>query len=96
VKIEVFSRGKTVIDADHEYQEPQIRKVIENHHRDNDDASDDSVAEAIIEHTDSDRSDISHDQYAIVTEDDGAALWSGWLTGNPDQPPPELWQEAGE
>jgi chromosome segregation ATPase len=87
VKIKVFSRGKAVIDADHEYQEPMIREAIDQRAVD--------VGGVIIDYTDTERSNISYDQYAIVTGDGGLILWQGWLTGG-GRPAPELWQEAGE
>ena len=75
MKVQVFEIGSTLIDADPEYQEPAVRAAL--------DAGGD-VADAIIDYTDSERSDISGDQYAIVHEDDGTVLWQGWLTGDPD------------
>jgi len=86
VKIKVTSTGKTTIDADAEYQEPQIRAALVS--LGVGEAADDYVASAIIDHTDSERSDISHDEYAIVTEDDGTELWAGWLDGR-DEPAPD-------
>jgi hypothetical protein len=74
VKIHVISTGRATIDADAEWQEPQIREAIEDGCND--------VASAIIDHTDSERSDISHDEWATVTEDDGTELWRGPLTGD--------------
>lgn len=79
MKIHVISTGKTTIDADAEYQEPQVREAL----------AADAAGEAepgfipfsIIDVTDSERSDISHDEYATVTEDDGTELWRGWLNG---------------
>jgi hypothetical protein len=86
VKINVTSTGKTTIDADATWQEPQIRAALRQ--LANEDAADDYVASEIIELTDSERSDISHDEYATVTEDDGTVLWAGWLDGR-DEPAPE-------
>lgn len=80
MKIKVFSRGTTDIDADAEYQEPAIREAIEDGCND--------VGSQIVDYTDNERSDISHDEYAIVTKDDGTELWRGWLTGNPDAAAP--------
>lgn len=80
MKIKVYSRGTTDIDADGEYQEPAIREAL---------AAGGDVGSEIIDCTDTERSDISHDEYAIVTEDDGTELWRGWLTGDPDAPAPD-------
>jgi hypothetical protein len=74
VKIQVFEIGSTLIDADAEYQEPDIRQDIRT-------GAD--VAGTIIDLTDTERSDISGEEYAIVHEDDGAVLWQGWITGDP-------------
>lgn len=80
MKITVWSAGETVIDPDAEYAEPMLRKAIGDGHP--------LIASAIIDYTDTERSDITHDQYAVVTEDDGTELWRGWLTGEKDAPPP--------
>ena len=79
MKITVWSAGKTVIDADGEYQEPAIRDAIDGRI---------DIVETIVDYTDTERSDVSHDEYAVVTEDDGTELWRGWLTGDPDAAPP--------
>jgi hypothetical protein len=85
MKIHVTSTGKTTIDADPDYEEAPIRAAL----------AADAAGEAepgfipfsIIDCTDSERSDISHDEYATVTADDGTVLWSGWLDGR-DEPAP--------
>ena len=79
MKIRVYSRGGTDIDADGEYQEPMIREAIDQRG---------DVASVIVDYTDSERSDISHDEYAVVTGDGGLELWRGWLTGDPAEAPP--------
>lgn len=76
MKIKVIEIGSTLVDADPEYQEPVVRAAL--------DAGGD-VADAIIDYTDSERSNISGDEYAIVHEDDGTVLWQGWLTGADDE-----------
>jgi len=83
MKIKIYSRGETDIDADEMYQVPGIREAL---------ANGGDVGSEIVDCTDSERSDISHDDYAIVTEDDGTELWRGWLTGDPNAPAPA---EAG-
>jgi len=84
VKIKVIEVGSTLIDADAEYQEPAIRAVLEYRRSEGD------VAGVIGDWTDSDRSNISTDDYAIACEDDGTLLWHGWLTGDRNaEPPPQ-------
>jgi hypothetical protein len=79
MKITVYSRGKTQIDADTEYQDPMIREAIDQRG---------DVAGVIVDYTETERSGITCDDYAIVTGDNGRELWHGWLTGNRDAPPP--------
>jgi hypothetical protein len=85
VKIKVISEGETVIDADTEHQEPAIRAALTS--LSCEEAADDYVASTIIDYTDSERSNISHDQHATVTDDDGTVLWEGWFDGR-DEPAP--------
>jgi hypothetical protein len=80
VKIKVTSRGETEFEPDAGYAGQVIREAIEDGCND--------VASAIIDWTGSERSDISHDEYATVTEDDGTPLWSGRLDGG-DEPAPD-------
>ena len=81
MKIQVWSLGTTSIDLDPQYQVPAICAAIETGAE---------VGSAIIDYTDSERSDISYDQYAIVTEDDGTLRWHGWLSAYiSDDPPAE-------
>jgi len=76
VDIEVWSVGKTKFTADAEYQDPMIREAIDQRG---------DVAEVIADYTDSERSNISYDEYARVTGDmPGLVLFEGWLTGTPD------------
>jgi hypothetical protein len=43
------------------------------------------VADVIVDYTDSERSDISHDEYVRVTGDlPGLVLFEGWISGDPD------------
>jgi hypothetical protein len=80
MEIEVWSVGKAEFTADPEFQEPVIREALDTRG---------DVADAIIDYTDSERSDISHDEYARVTGDvPGLVLFEGWLTGDRDAPPP--------
>jgi hypothetical protein len=80
MEIEVWSVGKTKFTADPEFQEPVIREVIDQRG---------DVADVIIDYTDSERSDISHDEYARVTGDvPGLVLFEGWLTGDRNTAPP--------
>lgn len=91
MKIHVISTGKTTIDADRDYEEPPIRAALEELAELGPDETGrylPDVAVAIVDHTGSERSDISHDEYATVTEDDGTVLWSGWLDGR-DEPAPD-------
>ena len=81
MKIKVISRGETEWTADGVYQEQPIGLAIASQ----DDAH---IGSEIIDATDCERSDISHDEYAIVTEDDGTPLWEGWLDGR-DEPAPD-------
>jgi hypothetical protein len=87
MKITVYSRGTTVIDAGSQYQEPAVREAITAHRAE--EAADDYVASAITGCTGTERSDISHDEYAGVSEDDGTELWRGWLSGDPSAPAPD-------
>jgi hypothetical protein len=76
MEIEVWSVGKARFTADPEYQEPVIREAIDQRG---------DVADVILDYTDSERSDISYDEYARVTGDvPGLVLFEGWLTGSPD------------
>jgi hypothetical protein len=76
MEIEVWSVGKTQFTADPEYQDPMIREVIDQRG---------DVADVIIDYTDTERSNISHDEYARVTGDvPGLVLFEGWLTGTTD------------
>lgn len=93
MKINVWSRGSTVISADPQYQEPAVREALAG--RLSGDAGDDHVAMTVIDWTDSQRSDISHDQYAVISEDDGTELWRGWLSLTQDAPPPAEAQQQG-
>jgi hypothetical protein len=80
MEIEVWSVGKAKFTADPEFQEPVIREALDTRG---------DVADVIIDYTDSERSDISHDEYARVTGDDpGLVLFEGWLTGDQDAPSP--------
>lgn len=79
MRIQVFKIGSTLIDADPEYQEPAFREALAAGH----------LGETIIDYTDSARSDISCDEFAIVHEDNGTVLWQGWLTGDDDAPFPQ-------
>jgi hypothetical protein len=88
MEIEVWSVGKTKFTADTEYQEPMIREVIDQRG---------DVAEVIADYTDTERSNISCDDYARVTGDlPGLVLFEGWLTGDRDAPPPASALTAGE
>jgi hypothetical protein len=83
MKIKVYSQGATSIDLDAEYQEPAIREAIEDGCND--------VASEIIDYTDTERSNISYEQYAVVTEDDGTEKWRGWLgMGRKNIPAPDV------
>jgi hypothetical protein len=81
VKIKIYSRGETEFDLDAEYQAPAIREAIEDGCND--------VPSAIIDYTDNERSNISHDEYAVVSDPDGRELWRGWLHGDQDEPAPD-------
>ena len=82
MKVKVYSLGETLIDLDSEYQEPAIREAIEDGCND--------VASEIIDWTDTERSNISYDQYAVATEDDGTERWRGWLgMGRENIPAPD-------
>jgi len=80
MEIEVWSVGRTKFTADPEFQEPMIREAIDQRG---------DVADVITDYTDSERSDISYDEYARVTGDvPGLVLFEGWLTGDRNAPPP--------
>lgn len=80
MKIEIWSVGNTEFTADPEFQEPVIREAIDQRG---------DVEDVIITHTDSERSNVSHDDYARVTGDlPGLVLFEGWLTGDRNAPPP--------
>lgn len=79
MKIKVIEVGSMLIHLDEMYQEPGIRAAID---------ADGDVADAIAECTDTDTSNISTDDYAVVFEDDGTLLWHGWLTGGRERPAP--------
>lgn len=80
MEIEVWSVGKAKFTADEEFQEPVIREVIDQRG---------DVASVILDYTDSERSDISSDEYARVTGDiPGLVLWEGRLTGDRNAPAP--------
>jgi hypothetical protein len=78
--IEVWSVGKAKFAAGTEFQEPMIREALD---------TGGDVAATLIDCTDSERSDISYDEYARVTGNvPGLILFEGWLTGDRDAPPP--------
>lgn len=80
MKIKVIEVGACLIDADGEFQEPAVRAALKFG----------DVAGIITDYTDTERSNISTDDYAIACEDDGTLLWHGWLTGARDaEPPPQ-------
>ena len=79
MKIKVFEIGDTLFDADDEYQEPGIREAIDGNG---------SPADVIVDCTDTERSNISGEEYAVVHEDNGTLLWHGWLTGYRERPAP--------
>ena len=86
MRIKVFEVGEALIAADAEYQEPAIRAAIGSPGY----SGRDVIADVITEWTDTDRSNISTDDYAVVCEDDGGLLWHGWLTGDQcAEPPPQ-------
>jgi hypothetical protein len=88
MEIEVWSVGKAKFTADAEYREPMIREAIDQRG---------DVADVITDYTDSERSDISHDEYARVTGDiPDLVLFEGWLTGDRNAPPPSGAQAAPE
>lgn len=86
MKIIVWSEGKAVINADPEYQEAPIRSVLAKVAAG--ESNPEWIRENILNATDTDKSNISHGEFAVVTEDDGVLLWAGWLTGDQDAPPP--------
>jgi hypothetical protein len=75
VRIRVISTGTTEFEPDPEYAGPAIiREAIEDGCND--------VASTIVDWTDTERSNISHDDYVTVTGDDGTQVWEGWLGGD--------------
>lgn len=85
MKIKVIEVGETLIDADGEYQEPVIRAALAFGG-----IGGGTVDNGVVDCTDTDTSNISTDDYAVVCEDDGTLLWHGWLTGNrAAEPPPQ-------
>ena len=80
MKIHVRSFGETEFPLDAEYGEPEIRAAIDG-------SSGEDIASTIIDWTDTQRSDISHDEHVTVAEDDGTVTWQGWLAGKPDPDP---------
>jgi hypothetical protein len=81
MKIKVICVGETEFTADPEYCEPPVREAIAGGDRDD-------VASTIVDYTDTERSNVSCDEHATVTADDGTVLWAGWITGDPDAPAP--------
>lgn len=80
MEITVWSVGRAKFTADPEFQEPVIREAIDQRG---------DVADVITDYTGSERSDISHDEYARVTGDiPDLVLFEGWLTGDRNAPPP--------
>lgn len=73
MRIHVLSQGKTVIDVDSIYQESFIREAVATR-------DDGVIRSEITDRTDTERSGITCHDYAVVTEDSGKVLWSGWLT----------------
>jgi hypothetical protein len=73
MKIKVYESGETEFTAGTEWTEPEIRAALAS------DDVDEGVRSAIYDTTDGER-DTSTDEYLIVTEDDGAPLWRGWLS----------------
>jgi hypothetical protein len=75
VKIKHAGNGEVTLDS-HKQRERDIREAIKT-------GDSETAAVAILSLT-----DIDHDEYVTVTEDDGTPLWSGWLDGR-DEPAPE-------
>lgn len=96
MKIKIWSAGMTLINADAENQEAPIRSILAKVAAG--EAHPGWILENILIAVDADKSNISHDTYGVVAKDDGTELWRGWLTGDPDAPPPagaELTTEPG-
>jgi hypothetical protein len=87
VKITVYSRGSGRFQAD-ESAETAIREAL---------GEGGTVGAAIIDHADTERSGITLDDYAVVTEDGpgSSGAWAGWLTGDRSAEPPAdaLWPD---
>lgn len=90
MEIRIISRGETRFTADSRWQEPDIRAAI---------AEGGGIATAVALAAREEREDMERGEWASVTEDDGTALWSGWLDGaGADIPAPdaELEQTRGQ
>jgi hypothetical protein len=81
VKMRVIQYGDKTFDLDDEYAGPAIAAAISGE-------SGEGIRSEVIDYTDTERSDIDRDEYAIVTGDDGNVLWQGWLDSDKDDVPP--------
>jgi hypothetical protein len=74
MKIKVTERGEKTFTADDEYTEPGLRHALGL------EADRDEEVRAVIYETTDGMRDCERDEYLVITEDDGAPLWSGWLS----------------
>jgi len=82
MKMRVIALGDKEFTLDGEFAAPAIAGAIAGE-------SGEDVRSEIIDYTDTERSGMDHDEYAIVTGDDGGVLWQGWLdSGKAGDPPP--------
>jgi hypothetical protein len=81
MKIKVYESGETEFTADDEYTEPGLRHALGL------EADRDEEVRAVIYETTDGMRDCEHDEYLVITEDDGSPLWSGWLGSELDGKP---------
>jgi len=81
MRMRVIALGDKEFDLDGEFAAPAIAAAISGE-------SGEDVRSEVIDYTDTERSDIDRDEYAIVSDASGV-LWQGWLgSGQDDVPPP--------
>jgi hypothetical protein len=78
VKIKFVTRGAGEITPDAESEEPAIRAAIET-------GDSRHIRAEIMDYAEG--RDADPEEYITVTEDDGAVLWSGWLSQHLDAQP---------
>ena len=81
MKMRIIQQADVTFDLDAEFAGPAIAAAISGE-------SGEDVRDEIMDYTDTERSDMDPDEYVIISGDDGAQLWAGWLGIDANDPPP--------